>query len=349
MRNGLILDPAIASHLAQLALLAIGREYPNKLDHVLNYESEVQTPRRLHPAFYGCFDWHSSVHGHWTLVRLLRLYPHLPEAQEMRAALAGHLTPDNILAEKAYLEQPSRQSFERTYGWAWLLKLAEDLYSWDDPEGNELSRNLQPLADSIVARYFDFLPRQTYPVRTGTHPNTAFGLAFALDYARTVGHDEFERLLVERSLAYFWRDVNYPAAWEPNGNDFLSPCLIEADLMWRVLPPNEFAAWLGQFLPRLSKGEPESLFRPVLVADRTDPQIVHLDGLNLSRAWCMRNIASALSGGSDAADEPIQEVLMEAAELHAKASLPHVASGDYMGEHWLASFAVYMLSKSSQR
>lgn len=333
------LDVEQGAHFAELALKGICREYPNKLDHVINDAADVRTPRQIHPAFYGCFDWHSSVHGHWMLVRLLRLLPALPNAPEIRAALAANLAAGNLQAERSYLDQPNRRSFERTYGWAWLLKLAEELHAWDDPQGREWSRDIQPLAGSFVERYLDFLPKQTYPIRTGTHPNTAFGLAFALDYARMVGHDELESLIVERGRMYFLADVDCPAAWEPGGNDFLSPCLVEADLMRRVLPPAEFRTWLARFLPGLPGGEPATLFHPALVTDRTDPQIVHLDGLNLSRAWCMRNIASALS-----AEDPARRVLTEAAGRHEHASLPHLASGDYMGEHWLASFAVYLLS-----
>lgn len=328
-----------AANFADLALKGIHREYPNKLDHVINGEADLLTPRQLHPAFYGCFDWHSSVHGHWMLVRLLRVLPDQPRAQEIRTALGTNLTAANLQAEKAYLDQPNRRSFERMYGWAWLLKLAEELYAWDDPGGREWSANLQPLAGVFVDRYLEFLPKQTYPIRTGTHPNTAFGLAFALDYARTGGHQELERLIVERSRGYFLADTDYPASWEPGGSDFLSPCLVEADLMRRVLPSDEFQDWLGRFLPGLREGKPANLFHPATVADRTDPQIVHLDGLNLSRAWCMRDIASSLPSG-----DPERKVLAEAADRHAQASLPHIASGDYMGEHWLASFAVYLLT-----
>ncbi len=335
------LDLKQASRLAELALYCICREYPNKLDHVINDQADVRSPKQLHPTFYGCFDWHSSVHGHWMLVRLLRLLPDLPRADEIRAALSSNLTEQNILAETAYLQQPNRRSFERTYGWAWLLKLAEELHTWadEDSDARAWALNLQPLAHAFVARYLDFLPTQAYPIRTGTHPNTAFGLAFALDYARTVGHLELERLIVERSLMYFSADRNYSAEWEPGGGDFLSPALVETDLMRRVLSYDEFREWLWGFLPGLARGEPASLFRPASVADRTDPQIVHLDGLNLSRAWCMRNIASALSP-----QDPAYTVLTEAADRHEQASLRHVASGDYMGEHWLASFAVYLLS-----
>lgn len=328
-----------ASHFAGLALAGITREYPNAPGVVMNEAGDALTPRALHPAFYGCFDWHSSVHGHWMLVRLLRLFPELPEAGQIRRDVGGNLTAENLLAERAYLEQPNRRSFERMYGWAWLLKLAEELEGWYDPEGQVWRANLQPLEEVFVQRYLSFLPAQTYPIRGGTHPNTAFGLAFALDYARMLANRELEGLIVERSRDYFLGDADYPAAWEPSGSDFLSPSLIEADLMRRVLPQEEFAEWLAGFLPGLQEGKPETLLRSATVADRTDPQIVHLDGLNLSRAWCMRGIASALPEG-----HALRPLLAEAAQRHSEASLPHVASGDYMGEHWLASFAVYMLS-----
>ena len=293
----------------------------------------------MHPSFYGCYDWHSSVHGHWMLVRLLRLFPQLPESRQIREALNGNLSSENITVEVSYLTQPNRQSFERTYGWAWLLKLAEELRGWNDEDGRRWSRNLQPLADALADRYITFLPKQTYPIRTGVHPNTAFGLAFALDYARAVGNKKLEGLIEERSRTYFGSDVNYPGSWEPGGEDFFSPGLIEADLMRRVLKPAEFPKWFQRFLPGIASGQPEKLLHPAVVGDRSDPKLVHLDGLNLSRAWCMRSIASALPGGGSA-----RAVLAAAAAEHAKDALGHVASGDYGGEHWLASFAVYCLS-----
>jgi len=327
-----------ASNFAALALRGIQREYPNKLDHVMNDAGEVKSPAALHPAFYGCFDWHSAVHGHWMLVRLLKLFPDLPEAGGIRAALGANLSAVNILAEKEYLGQEGRKSFERTYGWAWLLKLAAELHGWDDADGREWSRNLRPLADAMAERYLDHLPRLTYPIRRGVHPNTAFGIAFALDYARAAGSDELEALLVARSRDYFAKDAAYPAAWEPDGDDFFSPSLMEADLMRRVLDADEFRQWFHRFLPGLERGEPGSLLAPAEVSDRTDPKIVHLDGLNLSRAWCMKSIARAL-----APNDPVKEILLESARRHAGAVLPHVASGNYEGEHWLASFAVYLL------
>jgi hypothetical protein len=237
------------------------------------------------------------------------------------------------------MKQPNRQSFERTYGWAWALKLAEELHSWNDREGKKWSENLQPLAELLSKSYRTFMPKQTYPIRTGVHPNTAFGLAFALDYAKKAGDRELETLLSERSRTYFGKDTNYPGAWEPGGEDFFSAALMEADLMRRVMPPREFATWFHRFLPAVAKSGPSPLLQPAIVTDRTDPKLVHLDGLNLSRAWCMRSIAAALP-----ANDPARKVLASSAEKHASAALAHVASGDYAGEHWLASFAVFLLS-----
>jgi Protein of unknown function (DUF2891) len=333
------MKPEQLSAFARLALKGIQKEYPNKPGHVLNGDGDAKTPRTLHPAFYGCFDWHSSVHGHWMLVRLLRQFPELPEKAQIRKALKENLTAENLRIEADYFTQANRKSFERTYGWAWLLKLAEELHGWDDPDGREWSRNLQPLADTLAASYIAFLPKQTYPIRSGVHPNTAFGLSFALDYAKTVGHKQLREVLEGRCLTYYGKDEKVPAGWEPDGADFFSPSLMEADLMRRVLPPEKFHEWFKRFLPNVARGEPKSLLTPASVADRTDPQIVHLDGLNLSRAWCMRSIAAALPK-----DDPARKTLAEAAKRHAEAALPHVTSGDYAGEHWLASFAVYMLS-----
>lgn len=328
-----------ASHFTCLAMNCIQKEYPNKLSHVMNNALEVDNPKALHPAFYGCFDWHSSVHGHWLLVRLLKRFPDLPERKTIRASLHANLSKENIQQEVAYLHQPSRKSFERMYGWAWLLKLAQELHGWDDPDGRIWSGHLGPLVETIIKKYLDFLPKQTYPIRTGVHPNTAFGIAFGLDYARTVQNSELEDLLLERALTYFLEDCDYPAAWEPGGEDFFSPALMEADLMRKVLEPKDFQDWFENYLPLLKKGEPASLLEPAVVSDRSDPKIVHLDGLNLSRAWCMAGIASALK-----TDPEKREILLSAAVRHAEDALAHVASGNYEGEHWLATFAVYFLS-----
>ena len=328
-----------ASHFARLALKCVRKEYPNKPDHTINDGDDVRSPKAMHPAFYGCFDWHSTVHGHWMLVHLLKMFPHLPEARDIREALNANLSEKNIAGEVAYLKQTNRASFERTYGWAWLLKLAEELRGWNDDDGQRWSGSLQPLADGFVEKYLAFLPKQNYPIRTGVHPNTAFGLAFALDYARAAGNKKLEALLIERSRTYFGNDVNYPAAWEPGGEDFFSPALMEADLMRRVLPQREFAAWFHRFLPGIVRNQPKQLLQPAIVTDRTDPKLVHLDGLNLSRAWCMRSIAAALPQ-----NDPARRILAQSATAHAQAALPFIASGNYEGEHWLASFAVYLLT-----
>ncbi|HMG34891.1 MAG TPA: DUF2891 domain-containing protein [Blastocatellia bacterium] len=335
----MVLTLSEASHFAGLAMKCITREYPNKPDHTNNDASDVRSPRSMHPAFYGCFDWHSSVHGHWMLVRLLRLFPKLPEAQRIRDALNNNLSAESISGEVQYLSQENRQSFERTYGWAWLLKLAEELHNWNDEDGRRWSKNLTPLADALADKYISFLPKQNYPIRTGVHPNTAFGLAFALDYARAAGNQKLAALVEERSRTYFARDVNYPVSLEPGGEDFFSPALMEADLMSRVMEPIEFRRWFHRFLPGLGGPASQTLLRPALILDRRDPKLVHLDGLNLSRAWCMRSIAARL-----AHTDPLRFLLTRAAEAHASEALSHVASGDYAGEHWLASFAVYLLS-----
>ena len=328
-----------ASHFASLAMKCIQKEFPNKLDHVNNDPADLRGPRAMHPAFYGCCDWHSTVHGHWMLVHLLRLFPEMPEARQIRAALDANLSAKNIAGEVAYLNQQNRASFERTYGWAWLLKLAAELRDWNDEDGKYWSQNLQTLAEAFAEKLLAFLPKQNYPIRTGVHPNTAFGLSFALDYARALGNKKLETLIVERSHTYYAHDTNYPASWEPGGEDFFSPALMEADLMRRVMSKTEFAVWFHRFLPGVSRGQPKQLLEPAIVTDRTDPKLVHLDGLNLSRAWCMRSIAVALPR-----NDPARNILVKSAAAHAKAGLAHVASGNYEGEHWLASFAVYLLT-----
>ena len=344
MTSAVVLTPERASQLAALPLACLHREYPHKLDHVLASDRDIASPRRLHPAFYGCLDWHSAVHGHWTLVRLLRTFPQLAEAATIRRALGDSLTPDNIAVELAYFDGPTRQSFERTYGWAWLLALAGELHGWEDADGTRWSAALAPLADAIAARYIAFLPKQNYPIRTGVHANTAFGMTLALDYARATGASDLAAMLTERAHAYFDTDRDCPAAWEPGGEDFLSPALEEADLMRRVLPAEHFATWLARFLPGLAHGEPRALLEPAQVSDRGDPKLAHLDGLNLSRAWCMREIAAALP-----AHDTMRAELVAAAARHSEAGLDHVATGDYAGEHWLATFAVYLLGTPDVR
>lgn len=327
-----------ASRFAALALHCAGQEFPYQPAHIIADERDLHRPRILHPAFYGCFDWHSAVHGHWLLTRVLRRFPDLPEAQTIRATLNLNLSEENLLAEAAYFESANHRGFERTYGWAWLLKLMQETVAWQDPDSQRWARYLQPLVQIIEAFYLDFLPKQTYPIRTGTHANTAFGLAFAFDYAQAAGHASLRDMVQQRSHDYFGADQLAPVAWEPSGNDFLSPALMEADLMRRVLPATAFGDWLAAFWPGLGEGNLASLDQPASVGDRTDGQLVHLDGLNLSRAWCMWNIGAVLP-----TSDPRRTLLFEAANRHAEVGLAHVMSGDYMGEHWLASFALHML------
>lgn len=327
-----------ASRFARLALDCMHREYPNKLNQVLNDATGLKPPKTLHPAFYGCFDWHSSVHGHWMLVKLLKEFPALPERTEIIAALSQSLTPENIAGEVRYFETESA-SWERTYGWAWLLQLANEVTQWEDPLGQQWAETLAPLAALIRDRYIEFLPRQEYPIRTGVHPNTAFGLSFAFDYAEAISDERLRRSIVEAANRYYRSDVDCPLSWEPSGEDFLSPCFEEAALMARVLPETEFRGWLDAFLPSLS--DPAALV-PANVSDRSDPKIVHLDGLNLSRAWNLYIVASKLD------DAVLAIQLRKTAAAHLDATLPHVSSEHYEGSHWLGSFAIYALTRGAQ-
>ena len=327
------LDAATASRFAAAALGHVTREYPNKLDHVLAGPEDVQGPRSLHPIFFGSFDWHSCVHGWWTLFTLLRLYPDMPEAARIGALADELFTPGNVAAETAYLARPGSRGFERPYGWAWLLMLAAELARHED---GDRARALAPLAEAFVRRFRDFLPLAVYPVRVGTHYNTAFALRLTLDYAEDCGDAALAALCRERALLWHAEDRDCQA-WEPSQDDFLSPALMEAALMRRVMAAEAFPGWFDAFLPHLARREPSTLFRPAIVSHRTDGKIAHLDGLNLSRAWCWREIAATLS-----ADDPRRPIALEAASVHLDAALPHV-TGDYMGEHWLASFALLAL------
>jgi hypothetical protein len=345
-------DPAdVIDHFVAVVLHHIDREYPNKLDHVMNDESEVRSPRDLHPIFYGSFDWHSSVHGHWLLVRALRLFPRLAQRAEVRDLLDARFTADAVGKETAYLSQKLRATFERTYGWAWLLKLAAEVHAGargETPAGKlegavqdamgRWEAALMPLTDAFVERYMKYLPKATYPIRVGTHQNSAFGLALALDYTRAAGNTELSDLIASKARAWYAGDANYHG-WEPDGIDFLSPGLMEAECMRRVLPAAEFRAWFDAFLPRVAEKQPAALFAPAFVSDRTDGQITHLDGLNLSRAWCWRSLAGALPQG-----DARRELLLETARTHLDEALPHV-TGDYMGEHWLATFALLAMTE----
>jgi hypothetical protein len=327
------LTPEQAGRLARLPLACLGQEFPNKPGETLAAPSDIGSPRGLHPAFYGCFDWHSAVHGHWMLVRLLKAFPGMKDAALIREKLAGTLTAGNILDEVRYFLRAEEASFERTYGWAWLLKLVEELHGLDEPWARGLEKNLQPLTDLVVQRYLEFLPKLVYPIRAGEHANTAFALAFAWDYAEAVGHLELKRLVEKRAKDFFLRDAGCPLSWEPSGYDFLSPCLEEADIMRRVLPRGEFASWLKKFLPQLA-GKKFSL-APGIVSDRRDGKLVHLDGLNFSRAWCLYGIAASLPGYGH---------LRKIADEHLHHSLPAIVADSYEGGHWLATFALYALS-----
>lgn len=322
-----------AQRLAQLPLKCLQKEYPNKLNQTLSDASELAGPRELHPAFYGCFDWHSSVHGHWMLVRLLKMFPEMENAGLIRQKLAENITTENIAVEVEYFLRPHEKSWERTYGWAWLLKLAEELHTWNDPLGRQLENALAPLTETIAAMYQDFLPKLNYPIRVGEHTNTAFGLAFAHDYARTTGNQPLLDMLEKRALEYYGSDEDCPVTWEPGGYDFFSPCLEEADLMRRILKPEAFQTWLQEFLPELAS--PDYTLVPARVTDRTDGKLVHLDGLNFSRARCLYGIAEIL---------PEYRHLNKTALEHIQFSLPAIVDGSYEGEHWLASFALLALT-----
>ncbi len=327
-----VLNLEQANKLAALPLDCINTEYPNKLSQTLGSEADLKTPNELHPSFYGCFDWHSAVHGHWSLVRLLKSFPNLDGAADIKQRLLNNISKEHILTEVAYFDMTYNKSFERTYGWAWLLKLAEELHTWNDETAQKLTANLQPLTNLIVDKYIEFLPKLNYPMRVGTHTNTAFGLSFAYDYAKTVNHQALKDAIESRAKYFFLNDSNCPMSWEPSGTDFLSPCLEEAALMKRLLPKEEFRIWLDQFLPAL-KNKNYNL-EVGLVSDRTDGHLVHLDGVNFSRAWSLYTIAEGL---------PEYQHLKNIANHHINYSLPSIFGDSYEGGHWLGSFAIYAL------
>ena len=328
-----MLTSALAAKFAAAALGHVTREYPNKPANVHAGPEDARTPRSLHPAFYGSFDWHSCVHGYWMLARLLRLFPAMAPASEIRSLFEAQLTPEKIAGEVATFSHQMAAGFERPYGWAWLLKLHVALADLPEHRWHEA---LAPLTALIAARLTTFLPKATYPVRVGTHFNTAFALALAAEYAVSIQDAALFTLLGRTAEGWYGADADCQA-WEPSGDDFLSSALIEAECMRRLLPPEHFAPWFDRFLPHLDSARPEALFAPVSVSDRSDGKIAHLDGLNLSRAWCWRCLASALPD-----TDPRRVMMEQTAELHLAAGLPHV-TGDYMGEHWLASFAVLAL------
>lgn len=330
------LDPTLASKFASLALAHVRREYPNKLDHVLNGPEDLRAPSELHPIFYGSFDWHSNVHGYWLLATLLREFPQLVDAERIHELFDAQFTVAKVGAEVAYLSHPSRMTFERPYGWAWLLMLGAELTRHESESGRRWWAALRPLAEAFVHRFREFLPKAAYPIRVGTHFNTAFALTLASECAKAVDDQRFMTMLRDKAMLWYAGDVNCQA-WEPGGDDFLSPALIEAECMRRFVDTQAWREWMDDFLPRLAAHEPRTLFVPVDVSDRSDGKIAHLDGLNLSRAWCWRNVAAAWD-----ASDPRRESALAAADAHLAASLPHVA-GDYAGEHWLATYAVLAL------
>ena len=337
-------DRESAARFADLALECVGREYPNKIGHVMQSDADALAPRQLTPAFFGCFDWHSAVHGHWLLARLCRTFPDAEFSARARAALSRSLTKENIAQEVAYLAGEGRGSFERPYGLAWLLQLAAELREWDDPAAREWAAALAPLEQEAASRFAIWLPKLSHPIRTGEHSQTAFAMGLVLDWARIAGNTAMEKLLVERSRSYYLEDRACNLAYEPGGQDFLSPCLAEADLMRRVLEPVQFAAWLGRFLPDLSLDGISTLLEPAVVTDRSDGKLAHLDGLNLSRAWMLEGIATGLPEG-----DPRLGGLLTTAGRMRTAGIASVTGEYYEGGHWLGSFAVYLVSSRGIR
>ena len=328
------LDLTQAERIVQLPLECIKIEYPNKLNQVIAGDFDLKSPDELHPAFYGCFDWHSAVHGHWSLVRMAKSFPDLKEHDQILEGLSQHITKENIAGEVAYFTPKLSGNFERMYGWAWLLKLSEELHTWDNPTAKELEETLQPLSELIASKVIEFLPRLHYPIRVGTHTNTAFAMTMIYDYAIAVDNLELQILIEKRAKDFYISDQDCPLAWEPSGYDFLSPCFEEADIMRRVLSKDAFKKWLYKFLPDLKNADFE--LKPGIVANRTDGHLVHLDGLNYSRAWCLFGIAKTL---------PEYSHLIKIGNEHLNYSLPDLTDGNYEGGHWLASFALLSLSE----
>ena len=331
--EGLDLNLENAKEITRVPIECIWKEYPNKLNQVLADSTHLQSPSELHPIFYGCFDWHSSVHGHWMLARVMNKFPDTELEKEIVGIFDEQFQVPNVQMELAYFLPKGNKSFERTYGWAWYLKLVAELHNSKFNEDHKWTKNLQSLTTRLVDSYKEFLPKLLYPIRVGEHTNTAFGLSLALDYARTVGDTEFENAIIERSKFYFMDDEGCPIGWEPSGFDFISPCLQEAELMSKILEPKHFKKWIEAFLPAMM--ENGFSLAPGEVADRTDGKLVHLDGLNFCRAWCFYGLARMM---------PKQkETLMSEGDKHMQASKDNVIGSDYMGSHWLASFYVRAL------
>jgi len=330
---------AQAEQLASLPLKCMMQEYPNKLNQVVVNDDELLTPKTLHPAFYGCFDWHSAVHGHWSLVYLLEIYPNLKNKNQIIQQLQSNLTQEKIQKEIDYFSKPHEKSFERTYGWAWLLKLQHALNESKADYAPKLAQNLQPLTDLLVQRYLEFLPKLNYPVRAGTHNNTAFGLSLAWDYAVFAKHEALQTMIKSTAIRLFQADVNCSFDWEPSGTDFLSPCMEELALMERVLPKKDFIPWAKAFAPKIFNKNYTWDFAKV--SDRSDGHLVHLDGLNFSRAWNFYHLIHAYPKEF--------EHLKKLADAHLSFSLPSIVDGQYEGEHWLASFALRAFEEKNKR
>lgn len=341
MQDTIESDAEIAARFAGLALACVHQEYPNHVSHTLQGDADARPPRELTPAFYGCYDWHSSVHGHWLLARLARLHPQAEFAAAARSALDRSLTAANLAGEAAYLQGKGRASFERPYGLAWLLQLAAELRAWDDPDAQRWSRALEPLETAAAQRLASWLPKLHYPIRIGEHSQTAFAFGLVRDWSGVAGNEAMRMLIDAKSREFYLMDRDCPMAYEPSGHDFLSPCLAEADLMRRVLPQPEFAKWLDGFLPRIPRETGKAWLAPGVVTDRSDPKLAHIDGLNLSRAWMLEGIAAGL-----AEDDPRGAVLRESAAQHAQAALPAVTGEHYEGGHWLGTFAVYLVTRA---
>jgi hypothetical protein len=337
-------DIKAADRFAKLALACVHKEYPNKISHSLNSDADVAPPRKLTPAFYGCYDWHSSVHGHWLLVRLVRTFPDADFVQPAREALRQSLTAEKITQEAAYLRAEGRSTFERPYGLSWLLQLTAELRDWDDPQAKEIAANLQPLTEAAVERLSGWLPKLANPVRIGEHDQTAFALGLMLDYAGEAGDTKLAGLVESKSRQFYFNDKSCPLAYEPSGEDFLSPCLGEADLMRRVLPSHDFAVWLQSFLPQIPESGRSQWLQPVVSPDPSDPKLAHLDGLNLSRAWMLEGIAGSLPKS----DKRLPAI-RAAADAHKRAGLAAVTGEHYEGGHWLGSFAVYLVTRRGIR
>ena len=326
-----------AKKIFDLPTHCIKIEYPNKLGNVLGSAQDLKTPKQIRPIFYGCYDWHSSVHGFWSIVKLMKDFPELDKNNQVRNELNQMITPENVTVEMAFFNDKNNKNFERTYGWAWLLQLQMELNNWQDKDAQVWAKNLKPLSDIIITKYKDYLPKLVYPIRTGTHDNTAFGLSLAIDYARSVNDKTFENVIITNANRLYLKDKSCNIAFVPSGSDFLSACLEEALLMSKIHSHDEYKKWLKPFLPQLCDKKHE--LKPGIVSDRTDGQLVHLDGLNFSRATALYQIANKL---------PELNYLNDWANHHFNYSFNNISNDDYMGSHWLGTFALYALKTKQE-